>query len=911
MNSTISNSEISIDGYKLYRLDRLHKKGGGVCAYIRKEIKVTSLKELSQTSETYFQQLWINLQINKSKSLLLCVSYRPPDCPLACFENSFKPNYMQALLFGKPIVILGDLNCNLLKETREQKALSDVSIELNLTQIITMPTRITTTSQSLIDVILTSSPSLIRDSGVLSTPISDHLPIYVILKLKRPKKLPCYITVRSFKHYDPSSFISDLATNSDRFLSIFSGKDVNSKLATFNDILHSTLDIHAPVKTMKVRSRPCPYVTSEIKDLMRNRDRLHNCFLQTRDINDWNRYKESRNTIKITLKNAAKKHVFDEVQKHKNNPGSLWKTINQCIPTKEKESQIYSKDLKLVVEDFNQFFTSVGRNTAVAATRLAMDNNIEPFSPLSTTIQYPADELFNFKPVTCSEVQRIISSMPPNKSPGPDKISPRIIKDCLPVILGPLTDIINCSLASSIFPDTWKLADVIPLLKEGDHELASNNRPLSLLVVASKVCERVALNQFNTYLSNNNRLSSHQSGNRKFHSTETINIMVSDCVLEAMDKKMLTAIILLDLSKAFDSVNHQILLHKLNCIGASTRAMKWFDSYLSGRSQSVRIGSTVSSSLPITHGVPQGAILSPLLFCIYMNDLPSITQSCALDSYVDDSKVFLSFPIKDLDQATQNLEMDLNRVAKWCSGNQLLINPGKTKFLLIGTSQQIRSLPIDMSLNFLGKSIKPVSSAKDLGVIFDFQLTYDCHITHLVSSCMSKLCQINRVKNSFDSDTLSLIITALVINKLLYCSTVWSNTSSSNLKKLQSVQNFACRIITKTRKFDHITPALRQLNWLPIEQLLLFRDTIMAYKCVNNLAPSYLSKLFCKRTELHDHPMRDKDLLNIPLYKTASGQRTFRYRATKIWNDLETNFKHIVTLNDFKKKLKSHMLNLH
>jgi hypothetical protein len=206
--------------------------------------------------------------------------------------------------------------------------------------------------------------------------------------------------------------------------------------------------------------------------------------------------------------------------------------------------------------------------------------------------------------------------MPSNKSPGLDKINMRVIKDSLPVILGPLTDIINCSLSTSTYPSTWKKAEVIPLLKDGDHEQASNNRPLSLLPVASKICEKVVLIQFNSYLLRNNRLSSHQSGNKKHFSTETLNIFVNDAILKAMDNKMLTALVLLDLSKAFDSINHNILLQKLEFIGASQSSLRWFSSYLKGRSQVVRIGSTLSSPLNLTHGVPQGAILSPLLFCI-------------------------------------------------------------------------------------------------------------------------------------------------------------------------------------------------------------------------------------------------------------------------------------------------------
>ena len=236
-----------------------------------------------------------------------------------------------------------------------------------------------------------------------------------------------------------------------------------------------------------------------------------------------------------------------------------------------------------------------------------------------------------------------------NKSPGPNNISARVLKDCLSVILSPLTDIINCSIHTSTFPDNWKEAEVIPILKDGDHEKAVNNTPLSLLAVASKVLERIVLNQLSAYLTKNNRLTSHQSCNKKVHPTETLNILFTDKILEAMDKKQITALVLLDLSKAFDSIDHARLLHKLSILGASPSTVKWFKSYLTGHRQYVRIGSAYSDSLSITHGVPQDAILSPLLFCNYLNDLPTAPTFCNLESYVDDSKLFMSFPLVELD----------------------------------------------------------------------------------------------------------------------------------------------------------------------------------------------------------------------------------------------------------------------
>ena len=373
-----------------------------------------------------------------------------------------------------------------------------------------------------------------------------------------------------------------------------------------------------------------------------------------------------------------------------------------------------------------------------------------------------------------------------------------------------LTQIVNCSLQTSVFPTAWKEAEIIPLVKEGDHEIANNNRPVSLLAAASKICEREALNQLIT--TKRESLTKHQSGNRKLHSTESLNIFMSDIILESMDRNEVIALVLIDLSKAFDSIEQTLLLKKLKAIGVSQFAVDWFKSYLSERSQSVRIGSTLSEARTTTRGVPQGSILGQALFNIYINDLPSIPNESSLESYVDDSKLYLAFPIQDAEAAAFKLTEELNRIAAWCCFNSLLINPTKTKLLLLGTRQMLKRVPKDFHITVLGRKITPVPFAKDLEVIMDSELSYNNHISNIVSTCIASLCQINRVKHILDYQTLIIIINALIFSKLYYCSSVWSNTSKRNIAKLQSVQNFAARIVTGTRKYDHVTPVLQQLS---------------------------------------------------------------------------------------------------
>ena len=282
----------------------------------------------------------------------------------------------------------------------------------------------------------------------------------------------------------------------------------------------------------------------------------------------------------------------------------------------------------------------------------------------------------------------------------------------------------------------------------------------------------------------------------------------------------------------------------------------------------------------------QDAILSTLLFCIYTNDLPTVTQICNLNSFVDDSKISLSFSVDEISEAKHKLETDLRLVAEWCCKNSLLINPEKTRFLLVGTRQLLNLLPENISLNFLNNTVAPVTSVNDLGIALDSNLTYNKHITQLTWECMFKLCQINCVKHCFDRNMLIYIISATVIGKLYYCSTVWSNTSST-IMKLEAVQNFACRIIALNgKKFDHITLILRDNGGLPVKEHLLYRDLVMIYKCMNSLAPRYLSDLFCKPMERSNRVTRNNEALHIPLCSTTTGQRSFRYRTVGLWNGL-------------------------
>ena len=401
-------------------------------------------------------------------------------------------------------------------------------------------------------------------------------------------------------------------------------------------------------------------------------------------------------------------------------------------------------------------------------------------------------------------------------------------------------------------------------------------------------------NQFTSYLLSRGRLSSKQSGNKQRHSTETSVIQTTDEILKTIDEKKLTAVFLLDLSNAFDSIDHQILFAKLQDIGASRPVIEWFESCLTSRYQFVRINTTLSTKLPVSSGVPQGSILGPLLWNSYVNNLPSEPENCSSQCYVDDTKVLLIAKMNKYLLSIQN----------WCFDNQLLLNPDKTKLVIFG-SRQMTAKVSDFRLFLLGKELEPVKALRDLSVTLDSNLTYNEHIVSTVSSCMSRLKQINRAKHIFDKRALIIIINALVFSKLFYCSSVWGNTTQANLDKLQAVQNFACRIVCGAKNFYHITP----LPWPPIRQQLYFRFAVLVFKCMTRCTPEYLKSKLVRRSAVSTRNTRNSQLLNIPLFRTASGQRTFQYRATSLWNELQPSLKLSPSATVFKRLLRQKLLN--
>ena len=333
-------------------------------------------------------------------------------------------------------------------------------------------------------------------------------------------------------------------------------------------------DKHAPLKSFKVKNKPKPFITNEIKQSIRSRNNLHKKAKFLRTPEAWCAFKSYRHQVKLGIRSAEKKYYSEQIMENTNNSSSIWKTVRAALSRKVSREVQYSKDTATLAEEFNHLFVSTGAKAAHASKESAETHGLHCDPPTcSRPNEISEGDLFHFHHVTTEDVTKVIMSMPSNKAPGYDKVPIRVIKDSLPNIVSTLTRLINLSFASNAFPQTWKQAKVIPHPKEGDHELPNNNRPISLLPAFSKVLERIALNQYLDNLTSHGRLTTHLSGNRKVHSTETLSLHVTDYIFKAIEVKKVTGMVLIDLRIAFDSLSHSVLLNELSSLGTSASAL--------------------------------------------------------------------------------------------------------------------------------------------------------------------------------------------------------------------------------------------------------------------------------------------------------------------------------------------------
>ncbi len=515
--------------------------------------------------------------------------------------------------------------------------------------------------------------------------------------------------------------------------------------------------------------------------------------------------------------------------------------------------------------------------------------------------------LTSFEPVSLSDLIDIICHMK-RASCLLDPVPSFFIVEVLDTIGPCIQSIINSSLISGSVPSCFKHAVIQTVLKKAtlDPLVLTNYRPISKLPFLSKVLEKVVFHQLSSFLKHNDLLDRFQSGFRAQHSTESALLKVLNDLLLAVDPGKCVVLLLLDLSAAFDTIDHTILLKRLEqYVGIRGTALNWFASYLEGRTFSVEIDNITSSSAACTCGVPQGSVLGPLLFSLYLLPLANIFRKhqTLYHCYADDIQLYL--PVKaDENTSLQPLFDWLGEVKSWMPDNFLQLNDSKTEVLVFGRPDFANTLS-----NTLAHITNTVGShARNLGVIFDPALQFDKQINSVVKSEFFQLRMIAKIKYFLSFKDLETVIHAFISSRLDYCNSLYLGVAQSCLSRLQLVQNSAARFLTKTRKRESITPVLIGLHWLPIEYRIQFKILLFVYKSLTGLAPNYLSDLL---SHYHtNRPLRSTNALLLSVPKTRlklNGDRAFSVAAPQLWNNLPLYLRSATSLRVFKSSVKTYL----
>lgn len=538
---------------------------------------------------------------------------------------------------------------------------------------------------------------------------------------------------------------------------------------------------------------------------------------------------------------------------------------------------------------FNDYFASIGKTLA---SKFSNSTSIQ--DNVKTAPENPQASFF-FSRINSELTIALLNQINARKATGLDQLPATLVKLSASVIAVPLTHIINESLVSSVFPDSLKIAKVKPLHKKGATDECCNYRPISILPIFSKIFEKVINSQICSYLEREKLLNAEQYGFRKNKSTSLALIDFTNSVFNAMNNGNSVLGIFLDFSKAFDTIDHHILLTKLSGLNFNQTSIQLLKSYLTNRKQVTVINEAVSTSKDINCGIPQGSILGPTLFLIYINDLPKITKLLKPILYADDTNLF--FEAKDLNMRINDINAELKLVETWCNSNKLTLNLNKTNYIVLKTHQNRKILQkncLMVGSNF----IHDEKTIKFLGVEIDTQLTWKVHIEKLCAKIRPFVGLLYKCSKYFPRKVLKTIYNSFIHSKISYCLESWGNAPMTSLDLIYKLQKKLLRIIFDKPPLEHSTPLFIKASVLPVKLLFNFKILI----CAHNLFYSKLSHTN------HDYPTRISDVnLLLPPSSTAVGHRRVEYQCASMWNSLPTAVRAIASPLGFRIALRDHL----
>ena len=890
----LSETWLDCEKYDLYQFQgynhigktRCTQRGGGVSLFIKDCYSFKERTDLSKFDDT-FESLFI--EIHKSftghkKDIIIGLVYRPPNRDVSQFSHDIGIVLETITRENKFCYILGDFNLDLLNCESHQytKDFLDLLYSNSFVPLINRPTRITSTTATLIDNIFTNNHQDIALSkqGIIPCHISDHFPIFHVDKISVTKNKDKKRNIRMINSSNKQNFIRKI--NENDWSDIYQSTDTQSAYSKFSHCFTKIYNESFPIRAVSTTyHNKLPWLTDGLRESIKHKNKLYRISLRRPYLQYKLEYKRYHNKLNHLIRISEKKYFQSLFERYKQNSTKTWSIIRDLIwksKSSNANSQFYDSngniitDPSVISDMFNSFFVNVGKTLArkIPPPRKNPEFFLEG--------DYPNSNCMQLFPSTDTEVLKILQCFKDGAA-GYDDLSPKQVKLVSASIASPLSYVMNLSISQGVFPKELKTAKVSPIFKAGDALLVNNYRPISVLPVFSKLFERIMYNRLFEYLDVTKILYSHQYGFRKGFSTYMALVTLIDNLSTALENGEYAIGVFLDFSKAFDTVDHAILLKKLDHYGIRGTALKWFEDYLHCRTQFVTYNGYKSNQLNVTCGVPQGSILGPLLFLIYINDLPNAAPSLFSILYADDTDMFMSS--KDFSELQNVVNENLASISDWLQANRLSINVKKTNIMI--WTPKSKSLPnIDIKMD--GQSIDVVNEIKFLGVILDDKLSWSKHIQYISNKVSKGIGIIKKLRPVLNKSTLINLYYAFVYPFLTYCIHVWGNTHAVHLSKLTVLQKRAIRIIAGVPARSHTDPLFLQLKLLKFEHTFKLNIALFMYRYHHGLLPEVFNLLFIRNSQYHSYETRQNSMISMPHCRTDRTKRTIRYQGVHVWN---------------------------
>ena len=895
----VPNYDINIKGYIPYSTPSLASKGG-VMLYISDKHDSKPRKDLERivSKDHVLESAFAEIVVPTKKNIILGCIYRHPSMEVNDFNEGYLSPLMEKLPSAKHTFLLGDFNIDLMKSDEDENTSNyfDTLTSLSFIPHIIHPTRITPHSKTLIDNIFSNVPNFSQGkSGNLTISLSDHLAQFLVIPLDTcfvPPKVSKF--KRDTRNFDRENFFLDLLSIDWNAVIEIDKRDPNYSFMQYYSTINKLIDKYMPLIEMtqkEIQLQSKPWITKEILKMINEREKLYKMYIKSKNsiIKEefHNKYKELRNKIRDLTRKSQKEYLQEYFAKNIKNIKNTWKGIKSIIKINtsnrnQPNSLLVNNKLvsepKEVAETFNEYFSSI-------AEKLQKKIKHAP-KHFSSFLKNPNPYNFFIMPANITQVINTINELNSSKSLGPYSTPTDIFHLIKLNVAEPLTEIINLSFQEGIYIDQLKIAKVVAIFKEkGCHMDCTNYRPISLLSNINKIIEKLMHERLYSFLEKHRSIYELQFGFRSKHSTGHALTDLTEAIRKAMDESSYAVGVFIDLQKAFDTVDHNILLSKLDHYGIRGVSNNWFRSYLTNRQQYVTVNGKDSDLRIMKFGVPQGSVLGPLLFLIYINDLYLSIKHSTARHFADDTCLLIKS--KSLKRMKKLLNQDLKSLNAWLKANKISLNASKTEILIF--KHHNKPLNYDLKIKLDGKRLYPSKYVKYLGILIDSQMNWSYHIKSLVPKLARANGMLAKIRHYVSKESLRSIYFAIFSSLMNYGAHVWGQVSNGHVKRIMKLQDKSIRIINFAKYHEPTSKLYQTSNILKFEDQIKLSNYFHVHDSINRKLPPSLQDKFQYLHEIHTHKTKSSDQFCVKLPKTNTvnyGINSITGQAARSWNDL-------------------------